>query len=120
MVDFRNALSQEYNSLNYEIVKEVLQTGFGELSEFSTIVEEWLQITPLAEKMRPHSSEALYGKSLLDPLLVKQLEDKTLPLTSVIFWGPPGCGKTTIARLLGESRKDTHHFVEFECPFQQE
>lgn len=57
--------------------------------------------TPLAERMRPRTlaevvgQRALLGDEGLLPRLVARGE-----LPSLIFWGPPGCGKTTLARLL--------------------
>lgn len=59
---------------------------------------------PLAERMRPKSLERYVGQAhLLAPgkFLAQALEQKRLP--SLIFWGPPGCGKTTLARLLAHS-----------------
>src|SRR5438094_518896 len=55
---------------------------------------------PLAERMRPRSLEEFAGqRHLLDPgkLLERALAGGDLP--SLIFWGPPGTGKTTLARL---------------------
>jgi putative ATPase len=56
---------------------------------------------PLADRLRPQSVEEIVGQ---DHLL---LPDKPIGrmlasghLTSMILWGPPGCGKTTLARLL--------------------
>lgn len=57
--------------------------------------------TPLADRMRPNAPEELEGReSLLGPgtLLGSAIDSGVLP--SIIFWGPPGCGKTTLARLL--------------------
>lgn len=60
---------------------------------------------PLAHLARPSSLENFIGQShLLDsgkPLKIL-IESKSLP-SSIILWGPPGCGKTTIARILAKS-----------------
>jgi putative ATPase len=59
---------------------------------------------PLAERMRPRTLDEYVGQQkLLAPgRLLKQItERKVLP--SLIFWGPPGCGKTTLAHLLART-----------------
>ena len=60
--------------------------------------------TPLADRLRPKSLGEILGQDhLLGPegLLGRMLAARKL--NSLILWGPPGCGKTTIARLLAEA-----------------
>ena len=56
---------------------------------------------PLADRMRPRSFDELVGQSqLLAPGSPLALMREGRHLSSLILWGPPGSGKTTIARLL--------------------
>ncbi len=55
---------------------------------------------PLASLLRPHSLATFWGQQHLvgkDAPISKLIESKTL--ASMIFWGPPGVGKTTLARI---------------------
>ena len=57
---------------------------------------------PLAERLRPQEFQQLLGQEALlanDAPLGRLLFEKA-PLPSMILWGPPGCGKTSLARLL--------------------
>jgi len=61
---------------------------------------------PLAERMRPRVLEELVGQSHLvgsGRILSNLAPGRAIP--SLILWGPPGSGKTTLARLLGDTLK---------------
>ncbi|HEX7767757.1 MAG TPA: AAA family ATPase, partial [Nitrospira sp.] len=67
---------------------------------------------PLAERMRPREFADFVGQDEIvgpDRPLRKAIEFDRL--SSVIFWGPPGSGKTTLAHLIARHTKA--HFVAF-------
>lgn len=67
---------------------------------------------PLANKLRPKNIEEFFGQRHLvskGTIFRSLIESDNIP--SVIFWGPPGVGKTTLARLIAERTKS--HFIIF-------
>jgi putative ATPase len=68
--------------------------------------------TPLAERMRPRTLDEFVGQEQLlapgKPLRVAIEHDDT---TSMIFWGPPGTGKTTLAKII--AARTQANFIEF-------
>ena len=61
---------------------------------------------PLAERIRPKSLEQFYGQTHLlgeKGILTNIIKNNSFP--SMIFWGPPGTGKTTLANLIANESK---------------
>jgi putative ATPase len=71
-----------------------------------------LRTAPLAERMRPRSLEEMSGQEHLvgpgKPLRIQIERDDS---GSMILWGPPGVGKTTLAKIIAETTRAT--FIEF-------
>ncbi len=62
---------------------------------------------PLADRMRPKKIDDLLGQAhLLGPRSVLRRALESGHIFSVIFWGPPGCGKTTLAKLIADYSKN--------------
>lgn len=58
---------------------------------------------PLADLQRPANWDEFVGAERIDPHLLKRLKSGSGPVPSMILWGPPGTGKTTLARLIGNT-----------------
>src|SRR2546425_3595731 len=69
-------------------------------------------LQPLAERMRPRTLDEFIGQEkLLGPGKPLRVQIESDHLGSMLFWGPPGCGKTTLARLIARLTKSG--FISF-------
>ncbi len=67
---------------------------------------------PLADRLRPHTLDEYVGQNHLlgrGKVLNRIIENDLIP--SMIFWGPPGVGKTTLARIIANHTKAS--FIDF-------
>ncbi len=66
--------------------------------------------TPLSDRMRPRNFDEFFGQEEIvgKKKLLRKLIDSD-QLSSLIFWGPPGVGKTTLAQIIAAATKS--HFV---------
>ena len=69
-------------------------------------------LQPLAERMRPRTLDEFIGQEkLLGPGKPLRVQIESDNIGSMLFWGPPGCGKTTLARLIARLTKSD--FISF-------
>ncbi|MBR1618435.1 replication-associated recombination protein A [bacterium] len=81
------------------------------MNNLFTELENQTKQTPLAEILRPKTIEDFLGQSnVISPKSPLLNLLKTNRLFSLIFWGTPGCGKTTLARLI--ATKTNANFIE--------
>jgi putative ATPase len=92
-------------------------TLFPEMSEIRGDQAGSNTSAPLAERMRPRELSEFVGQEHLvgEGRVLRRLIEGGATLPSMIFWGPPGTGKTTLARLLAD--KTNANFVALSAVF---
>src|SRR6266849_10623879 len=92
-------------------------TLFPEMSELSGLKTASSAPSPLADRMRPRSLSEFVGQEHLvgEGRVLRRLIDSGGTLPSMIFWGPPGTGKTRLGRLLAD--RTSANFVALSAVF---
>lgn len=82
------------------------------MEQLSLFSEEINRNAPLASRLRPETLDDYIGQEHLvgEGKVLRQMLDKDL-ISSMIFWGPPGVGKTTLARII--ARRTKASFIDF-------
>ena len=82
------------------------------MEQLSLFSQEVNMSAPLASRLRPQSLNDYIGQEhLVGPgKVLRQILDKDM-ISSMIFWGPPGVGKTTLARIIANTTRAS--FIDF-------
>ena len=82
------------------------------MEQLSLFSEEINRNAPLASRLRPETMDDYIGQQHLvgEGKVLRRMLDKDM-ISSMIFWGPPGVGKTTLARIIAHRTKAS--FIDF-------
>ena len=82
------------------------------MEQLSLFSEEISRNAPLASRLRPETLDDYIGQQHLvgEGKVLRRMLDKDM-ISSMIFWGPPGVGKTTLARII--ARRTKASFIDF-------
>ena len=82
------------------------------MEQLSLFSEEINRNAPLASRLRPETLDDYIGQQHLvgEGKVLRRMLDKDM-ISSMIFWGPPGVGKTTLARII--ARRTRASFIDF-------
>ena len=83
-----------------------------QMNLFDSVPQESCETAPLAARLRPETLDDYVGQQhLIGPgMILRQMIERD-QISSMIFWGPPGVGKTTLARIIAKQTRA--EFVEF-------
>lgn len=83
-----------------------------DMEQLSLFSQEADRIAPLASRLRPETLDDYVGQKHLlgEGKVLKNMLDRDL-VSSMIFWGPPGVGKTTLARIIANMTHSS--FIDF-------
>src|SRR6201999_325696 len=85
---------------------------FNQIPDEGTLQRGGSRTAPLAERMRPRTLQEYVGQEhLLGPGKPLRVEIERDDPSSMILWGPPGVGKTTLAKIIAETTRAS--FIEF-------